>query len=294
MKIRILAAVIAAFFMLPAFVVEAGASAGDNGSYIDILAIKDSGGYSAPEANGEDNGVANGTAVSGIIDITPRPEDDEPCDIPDTDNGVDTDDEYCLPVAELPPSDLPPPPPEDTGQTLRPFTPPGTGEVLDNATSGDGKEFFTIVTPDENVFYLIIDRQRGTQNVYFLNAVTEADLMSLATTTEQPAPPPVVEPPPVIVVPEPEPVPEPPAPESGGGTSVLPILLLAIAAGGAGWYFKVYRPKQQQGGGAGEYDDEGYGDFDQYEDDDENSLPDYDGADWESEDTGPDGDGEDK
>ena len=64
--------------------------------------------------------------------------------------------------------------------TARPFTPEGTGTVVDNATDGDGKEFFTITTPSENVFYLIIDRQRDGQNVYFLNAVTEKDLLALA------------------------------------------------------------------------------------------------------------------
>lgn len=52
--------------------------------------------------------------------------------------------------------------------------------MLDNATSEDEKEFYTIVTPDENVFYLVIDKQRDADNVYFLNAVTESDLMALA------------------------------------------------------------------------------------------------------------------
>lgn len=61
-----------------------------------------------------------------------------------------------------------------------PFTPAGTGTVVDTATDEDGKEFYTIKTADNNVFYLIIDRQRETENVYFLNAVTEQDLMALA------------------------------------------------------------------------------------------------------------------
>ena len=39
-----------------------------------------------------------------------------------------------------------------------PFTPSGTGTVVDNATDEDGKEFFTITTPAENVIYLVIDR----------------------------------------------------------------------------------------------------------------------------------------
>jgi len=62
---------------------------------------------------------------------------------------------------------------------IKPFTPPGVATVIDNAISANGKEFFTITTEAKNVFYLIIDRQRNTENVYFLNAVTEADLLAL-------------------------------------------------------------------------------------------------------------------
>lgn len=132
-----------------------------------------------------------------------------------------------------------------------PFTPEGSGEVVDNATDGDGKEFFTITTADESVFYLVIDRQRGTENVYFLNAVTLADLEALAvkggeelpgTLPPAPAPEPAPEP-----EPEPEPTPEPePAPEPEQKPNAAPLLLglaVLLIGGGAGWYFKIYRPK---------------------------------------------------
>ena len=91
-----------------------------------------------------------------------------------------------------------------------PFTPDGTGTVVDNATNQDGKEFFTITTAEEAVFYLVIDRQRETENVYFLNAVTVADLMALAESSGElaaPEPPPEPEREPTTT-PEPEPVPE--------------------------------------------------------------------------------------
>jgi len=68
--------------------------------------------------------------------------------------------------------------PNDDGD--QPFTPPGAGTVVDNATDSEGKEFFTIRTADGDIFYLIIDRQRSSDNVYFLNAVTEEDLLALA------------------------------------------------------------------------------------------------------------------
>ena len=101
-----------------------------------------------------------------------------------------------------------PPAAEET--TTKPFTPDGTGTVVDNATDEDGKEFFTITTPSENIFYLVIDRQRTENNVYFLNAVTEKDLLALAEADPEPeVTEPVVQP-----EPDPEPVHEPePEPE---------------------------------------------------------------------------------
>jgi len=130
---------------------------------------------------------------------------------------------------------------------------------VDNATDGDGKEFFTVESSDGNVFYLIVDRQRNSENVYLLNAVTEDDLASLAkpgdgksvgapvsptppTTTDQPA--------------SPEPTPPPVQTKSGGNTGTIIFIIIAIiAVGGAGYYFKIVKPKQQ---GADDDDDEGF------------------------------------
>lgn len=97
----------------------------------------------------------------------------------------------CMSVTAYAQSDEPveettPPAAEEI--TAKPFTPDGTGTVVDNATDEDGKEFFTITTPSENVFYLIIDRQRTEENVYFLNAVTEKDLLPLPKLTLSPRP----------------------------------------------------------------------------------------------------------
>lgn len=141
------------------------------------------------------------------------------------------------PVAETPPAEEP--------ATPKPFTPEGTGTVVDNATDEDGKEFFTITTPSENVFYLVIDRQRTDNNVYFLNTVTEDDLLALAEKSPEPeVPEPTAQP-----DPDPEPVtdPEPePKKESGGNMgSLLIVLAVLLVGGGVGYYFKVYRPKHE-------------------------------------------------
>lgn len=171
---------------------------------------------------------------------------------------------------------------EDSGKTV-PLTPDGQGSVLDNATGEDGKEFFTFKTPNENVFYLIVDRQKNSENVYFLNAVTESDLMDLAEKEDDPAA--GTETPPVSAIPETEPEPVcdckdkcipgevktdcpvcvlklkdctgkvPPddsqeKTDSGetakkGGAGMVFIVLIALVVGGAGWYFKIYKPKHE-------------------------------------------------
>lgn len=149
-----------------------------------------------------------------------------------------------------------------------PLTPNGQGTVVDNASGEDGKEFFTITTADNNVFYLIVDRQREEENVYFLNTVTETDLLSLAQADEQSEL--VLEPeePPTCIctqrceagevntlcpvcrenrkacvgeVPE---KPEVEPKENNAGLILFVVLTLAIG-GAVGWYFKIYRPKQE-------------------------------------------------
>ncbi|MFR6108843.1 DUF4366 domain-containing protein [Gemmiger formicilis] len=134
-----------------------------------------------------------------------------------------------------------------------PFTPDGSATVVDNATDEQGKEFYTIMTPDENVFYLIIDKQRDSENVYFLNAVTESDLMALAqkdtdsqtvtpTAPSEPEPAAPAEPEEPSEPETSEPEPEQPAPKSNNSMMFL-VIVAALAAGGLGYYFKVYKPK---------------------------------------------------
>lgn len=168
--------------------------------------------------------------------------------------------------------------PQDPESEPNPFTPEGTGTVVDNATDEDGKEFFTITTPSENVFYLVIDRQRSGQNVYFLNAVTETDLLALAEISEEPvAPEPMPEP-------ESDPEPEPEPEKKSNPGALLLVLALALIGGGAGWYFKVYRPKHQQAPEPEEDYGEELEDYDDYDDPEEDGPP-WDEDDGEQEDS---------
>ena len=170
------------------------------------------------------------------------------------------------------------------------FTPEGTGTVLDEADGESGdKQFYTITTEAGNVFYLIIDGKREDNNVYFLNGVTEADLMALAEKGDGS----------VSTIPEAEtctctekceagevntacPVckndlksctgkekpdkdkdeepaePEKPEKDTGSAGTIIFLIVALLAAGGVGYYVKIVRPKQQAEDD-GDFEDDGYG-----------------------------------
>ena len=61
-----------------------------------------------------------------------------------------------------------------------PLTPYGNLELVDDVTQeSDGKQFITVQSKNDNTFYIVIDRDKDTDNVYFMNLVDEADLMAL-------------------------------------------------------------------------------------------------------------------
>lgn len=167
------------------------------------------------------------------------------------------------------------------------FSPDGSASVLDHAEGeADDKQFYTITTEAGNVFYLIIDGKRDSQNVYFLNGVTEADLMALAekgdgsmslipagdtctcadkceagkVKTDCPvckndltgcigkeAKPSEAE----------QPEPEQPKKDTGSIGTIIFVVLALLAVGGIGYYVKIVRPKQQEADE--EFEDDGYG-----------------------------------
>lgn len=167
------------------------------------------------------------------------------------------------------------------------FTPDGSASVLDEAQETvDDKQFYTITTEAGNVFYLIIDGKRDSQNVYFLNGVTEADLMALAekgdgsmsvipagdtcTCTEKCETGKVRTDCPVCKndltgcvgketkPSEPEqPEPEQPKKDTGSIGTIIFVVIALLAVGGIGYYVKIVRPKQQAADE--EFEDDGYG-----------------------------------
>jgi hypothetical protein len=175
------------------------------------------------------------------------------------------------------------------------FTPDGQASVVDLAYEGDGKMFYTFKTPAGNVFYLIIDRERGTDNVYFLNAVTEADLIALAENGDGKSKAstsaiPVSEPPtgelkPDVTSEKPDnstPEDDNSASKKKSNTGMIVFVVIGIlAVGGLAVYMKIIRPKQQAGMGDGDDDAPDGDEGEEMEFEDEPKETDGDGDEYE-------------
>ncbi len=158
--------------------------------------------------------------------------------------------------------------------------PSGTGTVKEVYTDEEGRKFYTVQTPAGNTFYLIIDFTQQTENVYFLDAVAEKDLLALieqaggtvATVPESSAPDPNT---------GDTPVSEPSGEEATGQTegknstglfSMILIVAVVVIGGGAALYFKVIRKKR---GNPSTHEE--------YEEDDTSDEPETDLPPWDDE-----------
>lgn len=137
-----------------------------------------------------------------------------------------------------------------TEKEENPLTPDGNATLVDQASDKDGKEFYTFTSPAGNQFFLIIDKQRSDNNVYFLDYVTEKDLISLAKKDKEN--PLITEAPePENKQPEPEVKEEKPVEEETSGKKqsnigmFLILLLVTVGVGIVAYYFKILKPKQE-------------------------------------------------
>ena len=198
----------------------------------------------------------------------------------------------------------------EDGKSPFAFTPDGNLSLIDDflqiEVPGDEeteqveKQFITVQSKNGNTFYIVIDRNGETENVYFLNLVDEADLMALMESEdgETAAPTcsctdkcvvgaintnceicrtnmsectgkePVVEPEPT------EPVEEPT--EEPKSTNFMPIIVVLIAGAGgfAVYWFKFRKPKTKTAGSS-DLDDYDFGEDDE-DYDEETELDDAD------------------
>ena len=168
-------------------------------------------------------------------------------------------------------------------------------EAGEKEKSETGKEFYTIQTASEKVFYLIIDRNGEEEVVYFLTEVTENDLLNVTADNSDTLPQnsaalestiPVTE----GALPnnngeqetEEEPAEEAaedgeenteehePEPEKTGENPAATYIILgivAVAAIGGGYYFKVAKKKKEE---FLDEDDDEEDEEEEYEDDEEN------------------------
>ncbi len=172
-----------------------------------------------------------------------------------------------------------------SGTALKPLTPDGTGTVIDNVTNQDGKEFFTITTPSKHVFYLIIDRQKNAENVYFLDAVTDKDLLALAksdnedvsgSSSSKAASTPETSSAPTASTPTVSSASRPEKQNNSAGIAAVAVLAV-ILVGAVVWFFKSRKPgkKDKNRPNPDDYDYAGDEDEDnESEPDDEPGLPD--------------------
>lgn len=136
--------------------------------------------------------------------------------------------------------------PEET--EITPFSVAGNGQLLDDITDDETKQFLTVQTKNGNTFFMVIDRSRNSENVYMLSLIDEHDL---AEFIEEEEPEPAEEKPAVVVEePKPEPVQEEPGPEAEKGGmgmgALFTIILLGAGSIGGYYYFKIWKPKREE------------------------------------------------
>lgn len=138
---------------------------------------------------------------------------------------------------------------ESTPETeATPFSVPGNGQLVDDKTDDDTKQFLTIQTKNGNTFFLVLDRSSNTENVYMLSMIDENDLAEFTEGTPAVAEPETETP--QVVIPEQEetePETEPEKQPEGRNSGALLALALLLAGGIGGFYYlKVVKPKKEE------------------------------------------------
>lgn len=130
----------------------------------------------------------------------------------------------------------------------------GTGSTIDQKS--EQKEFYTVKTKSGKVFYIIVDKSKTDNNVYLLTEVSEQDLLNFVEIDEEQA---------NSIIKQPE-LEEPKEKEetttdnelvnkdvdkeneeeNNNSTSYIFYVIVVLVAVGVGYYFKIYKPKQEE------------------------------------------------
>lgn len=142
---------------------------------------------------------------------------------------------------------------ESTPETeATPFSVPGNGQLVDDKTDDDTKQFLTIQTKNGNTFFLVLDRSSNTENVYMLSMIDKNDLAEFtegtpAVTEQETETPQVVIPEQEETQEETELETEPEEQPEGRNSGALLALALLLAGGIGGFYYlKVVKPKKEE------------------------------------------------
>lgn len=139
---------------------------------------------------------------------------------------------------------------DDEAEAAAPFSISGNGQLVDDISDDETKQFLTIQTKNGNTFFMVLDRTRSTDNVYMLSLIDENDLAGFLEETGQK---PETENPP-IDIPEPETIAETGSeetetePEESGMNvgALLALALLLMGGIGGYYYFRVIKPKKEE------------------------------------------------
>ena len=235
--------------------------------------------------------MAFGTATTAFAYVDESAAEEEPAVIVEE----DIPQEEYTETEEVPAEDSPEPT-EDSEIDRTGLTPDGNMDLVDDLSGEDAEnlQFLTVSTKSGHTFYIIIERNKNSENVHFLNQVDEADLMALMSDEEKEQfvkentpeeTEPVITP---TVIPEETETPEPAVteePQKKTGANPLAMLgvfgVIGAAVIGAYYFLKVKpgREKSRIGDDLEFYDDEEYENEDLTPDDedywfDEDDFPD--------------------
>lgn len=167
-------------------------------------------------------------------------------------SSVETEDPEDAPIAEEPSAEGSEEEESQGRVQGTPFSVPGNGQLVDDKTDDESKQFLTIQTKNGNTFFMVLDRSNNTENVYMLSMIDENDLAEfIGETKEEPE-----QEQPSVIIPETEKPSAPEEPETetepeekkGGMNTGALLAVIVLLAGGVGgcYYFKVLKPRQDE------------------------------------------------